>query len=325
MSINECECNNVNNCDDVNYIDYSDSEVSENSVNECDLDVQDINILFYEPKNCKERVDRFKYILKISNKLPEQRSYEWFQQRKGCLTASEIHDVLYCKNMETNKEVTKMIRSKRVNLNLVSTINLKSTTVEGVPESATEFTNANSKDATSGTTINLPKDTTSVLPESVPKDTTYVLPESVPKDTTSVLLKTESVPKDTIPVLLKTESVPKDATPVLLKTESVITTTVVTTTTTPVDASVDTPTFSDNKYTRWGERYEHTSVQIFEQMYNVKIHEAPLLIKGCIGASCDGILTVPKGTKMKECVFEDTDAECIEIKNPYSRDISWNT
>lgn len=71
--------------------------------------------------------------------------------------------------------------------------------------------------------------------------------------------------------------------------------------------------FSDNIYTRWGERYEDTSVQIYEKMFGVKIYESALLehpTDSRLGASCDGFIPLPNVP----------DAECIEIKNPYSRE-----
>jgi putative phage-type endonuclease len=145
------------------------------------------------PTNAKERYERGQYILKLSNELPEQRTPEWFAERRTCITASEIHNILTCKNIETNKGVQEMIESKR---------------------------NRQCKQG-----------------------------------------------------------------------------------------------FSDCQSTRWGEKYEPTSVQIYEKKYNVKIHEAPLLIKGDIGASCDGIVMIEPDSLCKE-----QDAECIEIKNPFSRD-----
>lgn len=69
-----------------------------------------------------------------------------------------------------------------------------------------------------------------------------------------------------------------------------------------------------NIYTRWGEKYEPTSVQIYEKIYKVKVYEAPLIvnIEAHIGASCDGFIPITEGNN-------SPDGECIEIKNPYTR------
>lgn len=72
-----------------------------------------------------------------------------------------------------------------------------------------------------------------------------------------------------------------------------------------------TSNFTDNEATRWGERYENVAVLIFEKMMEVKVYEAALFIHPSnpqIGASCDGFIP-----------FVDN-AECIEIKCPFSRE-----
>jgi hypothetical protein len=84
-----------------------------------------------------------------------------------------------------------------------------------------------------------------------------------------------------------------------------------------------TSNFSSNMYTRWGEKYEYTSVQIYEKMFNVKIYESGLLInrETKIGASCDGLIPLTTNVVGTESAVDtaSVDAECIEIKNPYCR------
>lgn len=71
-------------------------------------------------------------------------------------------------------------------------------------------------------------------------------------------------------------------------------------------------TFFGNKYTEWGNKFEPLATRIYEQLFNVKIYEASLLIHQVypfIGASCDGF------------VVDEANNEgyLIEIKCPLSR------
>lgn len=72
------------------------------------------------------------------------------------------------------------------------------------------------------------------------------------------------------------------------------------------------PAFFSNKFTEWGIQYEPVAVQVYEKIFNVKIHEAPLLIHPIypyVGASCDGLVI----DQAKQ------DGYLIEIKCPHSR------
>ena len=67
-----------------------------------------------------------------------------------------------------------------------------------------------------------------------------------------------------------------------------------------------------SKYTDWGNQYEPVAVNVYEQLRNVKIYDAPLLthmIYPFIGASSDGFV-LDKNNKR---------GYLIEIKCPYSR------
>ena len=71
--------------------------------------------------------------------------------------------------------------------------------------------------------------------------------------------------------------------------------------------------FFGNFYTRWGNRFEPVATQIYEQLHNVKIYDATLLIHPIypfIGASCDGF------------VIDELNNEgyLIEIKCPFKRE-----
>lgn len=64
----------------------------------------------------------------------------------------------------------------------------------------------------------------------------------------------------------------------------------------------------------WGNKYEPVATRVYEQMFNVKIYDAPLLIHHIypfIGASCDGFIIDE----------ENKEGSLIEIKCPYSRQL----